>query len=146
MPEAGLSRRSFLQVSGGAGVGLLLSFPLSLRGAEWAPADSTVAELNAWIRVDPRGEVHFRISEVEMGQGVFTAIPMILADELEVPWERVHAIQAPLDARFGTQQTGGSRSIRQGFEDFRRVAASAREMLIRAAAARWEVPPEQCSA
>ena len=127
-------------------MGLLLSFPLSLRGAEWAPADSTVAELNAWIRVDPRGEVHFRISEVEMGQGVFTAIPMILADELEVPWERVHAIQAPADARFGTQQTGGSRSIRQGFEDFRRVAASAREMLIRAAAARWEVPPEQCSA
>ena len=96
--------------------------------------------------MDPGGDVYFRVSEVEMGQGVFTAIPMILAEELEIPWQRVHASQAPVDPRFGTQQTGGSRSIRQGYTEFRRVAASAREMLVRAAAQRWRVDPLQCSA
>ena len=147
MSDAELSRRSFLKVSGGAGLGLLLSFPLSpLRASASSETTATPAELNAWIRVDPGGDVYFRVSEVEMGQGVFTAIPMILAEELEIPWQRVHASQAPVDPRFGTQQTGGSRSIRQGYTEFRRVAASAREMLVRAAAQRWRVDPLQCSA
>jgi len=147
MPEASLSRRSFLKVSGGAGVGLLLSFPLPPGAARAsAQAAATPAEFNAWIRVDPKGFAHFRLSEVEMGQGVFTAIPMILAEELEIPWQRVHASHAPVDPRFGTQQTGGSRSIRQGYGEFRRAAAAAREMLIRAAAQRWGVDPLQCKA
>jgi isoquinoline 1-oxidoreductase beta subunit len=81
-----------------------------------------------------------------MGQGVYTSIPMVLAEELEVDWKHVRAEQAPADARFGRQQTGGSRSIRSGFDAFRRAGAAAREMLVEAARATWQVERAECHA
>ena len=86
-----------------------------------------------------------------MGQGVYTAMPMLVAEELEVEWQQVRAEMAPADAAynnrfFGIQGTGGSTSIRQGFDHLREAGASAREMLRQAAADRWGIPFERCVA
>ena len=109
-----VSRRTFIQVSGGAGAGLVLGF--SLVGCR-RPAVATGAldpgALNAWIRIGTDESVTFVISESEMGQGVHTALAMLLAEELEVDWSRVRTEHAPADrTRYGRQSTGGSTSIR----------------------------------
>ncbi|MCH2170610.1 xanthine dehydrogenase family protein molybdopterin-binding subunit [Myxococcota bacterium] len=144
-----LSRRRFLAVSGGGAAGLMLSFSLPLeslaREVEVAQSDEP-NELNAWVRVSEDGSVSFSVSEIEMGQGVFTAIPMILAEELEVDWESIQVEQASVDPRFGRQLTGGSQSIRHGFDSFRKAGAAAREMLIAAAAGQWGVEAKECRA
>ena len=116
MSDRGLSRREFLGVSGGVGVGLVLSFSLPGTGCAAKPAAAAAGELNAWIRIGTDDTVHFSVSKLEMGQGVFTSVPMVIAEELEVDWQRVKAHQAPADARFGRQSTGGSNSIRSGFD------------------------------
>src|SRR5438309_10988955 len=81
-----------------------------------------------------------------MGQGVKTAMPMIVAEELEADWTRVQVAQADADPAYGDQFTVGSRSVRSGFEPLRRAGAAAREMLIGAAALTWKVPREACRA
>ena len=145
MPDEGISRREFLTVSGGVGIGLVVSFTLPARGNAATPP--AAGEFSAWIRIGSDDSVYFSVSKMEMGQGVFTAIPMLLAEELEVPWEQVRAEQAPADARFGQrQQTGGSNSIRNGYEGFRRAGAAARSMLVAEAAERWGVPAAECRA
>ncbi len=147
MPERGLSRRHFLEVSGGVGVGLVLSFALpGGPAAARKTAPPGTQELNAWIRIGTDDTVEFFVSQLEMGQGVFTSVPMLIAEELEVDWQRVRAQQAPADDRFGRQRTGGSASIRRGFDEFRRVGAAAREMLIAAAGEAWSVPRSECRA
>jgi isoquinoline 1-oxidoreductase beta subunit len=145
MHDPRLSRRDFLVISGGASAGLVLCFALPAR-ARLAATAASDAELNAWIRIAPDGSVSFASSEIEMGQGVATSIPMILAEELEVPWESVSVHHAGVDERFGLMRTGGSQSIRQGFEDFRRAGAAAREMLIAAAMLEWNAPRDACRA
>ncbi len=146
MPERGLSRREFLEVSGGVGVGLVLSFTLPVRAGAEKIASPGTHELNAWIRIGVDDAVHFFVSQLEMGQGVLTSVSMILAEELEVDWQRVRAQQAPADERFGRQRTGGSASIRVGFDELRRVGAAAREMLVEAACEVWGVPQSACRA
>jgi isoquinoline 1-oxidoreductase beta subunit len=146
MSEASLSRREFLTVSGGLGAGLVLSFSLPGLGHAARPNAPGRHELSAWIRIGTDDVVHFSVSKLEMGQGVFTSIPMVLAEELEVDWKQVRAEQAPADARFGRQQTGGSMSIRTGFDALRKVGAAAREMLIEAGSARWQVARAECRA
>jgi isoquinoline 1-oxidoreductase beta subunit len=143
-----VSRRTFIQVSGGAGAGLVLG--LSLAGCR-KPAGATGAldpgALNAWIRIGTDESVTFVISESEMGQGVHTALAMLLAEELEVDWSRVRTEHAPADrTRYGRQSTGGSTSIRTNHERLRNAGASAREMLVAAGAARWDVPASECRA
>lgn len=143
-----VSRRTFIQVSGGAGAGLVLGF--SLVGCR-RPAVATGAldpgALNAWIRIGTDESVTFVISESEMGQGVHTALAMLLAEELEVDWSRVRTEHAPADrTRYGRQSTGGSTSIRTNHERLRNAGASAREMLVAAGAARWDVPASECRA
>jgi isoquinoline 1-oxidoreductase beta subunit len=143
-----VSRRTFIQVSGGAGAGLVLGF--SLLGCR-RPAVATGAldpgALNAWIRIGTDESVTFVISESEMGQGVHTALAMLLAEELEVDWSRVRTEHAPADrTRYGRQSTGGSTSIRTNHERLRVAGASAREMLVAAGAARWDVPASECRA
>ena len=143
-----VSRRTFIQVSGGAGAGLVLGF--SLVGCR-RPAAATAAlepgTLNAWIRIGTDESVTFVISEAEMGQGVHTALAMLLAEELEVDWSLVRTEHAPADrTMYGRQSTGGSTSIRTNHERLRNAGASAREMLVAAGAARWEVPASECRA
>jgi isoquinoline 1-oxidoreductase beta subunit len=143
MSGTSLTRRRFLEVSGGAGAGLVLAFhlPVARRlGAAAAPET-----LNAWIRIGTDGTTTFLISESEMGQGVLTSMSQLLAEELDVAWSDVRAQHAPADREaYGNQSTGGSTSVRTNFERLRAAGATARAMLVAAAAQAWGVPADQC--
>ena len=152
-----LSRRSFLSASAAAGGGLLLSFTLpapvgSALGAVLPPPPGSGFAPNAFIRIDRDGIVTLTMHKVEMGQGTYTAMPMLLAEELEVGLDQVRLEPAPADdARyaeplFGVQETGGSTSVRGNWEPLRRAGAAARTMLVTAAAQTWRVDPSACRA
>ncbi len=142
-----LTRRDFLEVSALSGAGLLLGFRLIPTIPAGATSPPVATELNAWVRIGGDDGVTLIVSEVEMGQGVLTALPMILAEELEVDWRQVRSEHAPADAaRYGQQSTGGSTSVRANYDRLRRVGAAAREMLVQAAAQRWNVAPSSCRA
>jgi isoquinoline 1-oxidoreductase beta subunit len=150
-----LSRRSFISVTAAAGGGLLLGFRLPGR-APSAPAPERDAAgtfaPNAFIRIDPDGRITLIMHKVEMGQGTYTSMPMLLAEELEVDLSQVQLEHAPPDdARyaepfFGVQETGGSTSVRGNWVPLRQAGATARTMLIAAAAATWKVDPSACEA
>ncbi len=147
MSGRGLTRRGFLEVTGGAGAGLVIAFHLPgvRRLAAAAPQEPVL--LNAWIRIGTDESVTFLVSESEMGQGVLTSMPMLLAEELSVDWSEVRAVHAPADREaYGRQSTGGSTSVRTNHERLRVAGAAAREMLIAAAAAAWGVPAAECRA
>lgn len=151
-PEAGWSRRGFLTASASATGGLLLALSFGCKDKQAAapapsapapsePAIATGPELNAWIRIDPDDTVTMRIAESEMGQGILTALAMILAEELDADWSKVRAEHAPADsARYGRQGTGGSSSVKQGWEPMKQAGAKARAMLLAAAADQLGVP------
>ncbi|MGX9146380.1 molybdopterin cofactor-binding domain-containing protein [Mesorhizobium sp. 128a] len=149
----GVSRRRFLQAGVAAGGGLLLALtlPLGKDGAEAADAGSFAP--NAFIRIESDGQIVLTMPQVEMGQGTYTSIPMLIAEELAVELKQVqleHAVPNeklygnPLLA--GVQATGGSTSIRAVWEPMRQAGAVARTMLVAAAAKRWNVDPASCTA
>ena len=151
-----ISRRAFLKKSlTGAGLTIALSMTPSgcrLIGPESLKRDSTTPfHLTAWIQVIPDETVRCILNKSEMGQGVYTSLPMIIADEMEADWKNIcfqaaPAAQAYVDPVFGMQLTGGSTSIRHMFEPLRKAAAAAREMLVSAAAKTWGVPVSECQA
>lgn len=144
-----LTRRAFLKCSATAGISLLLAFHLTrkLRAAEGiSGSDKASLSPNAWLEIGPKGDVKIWCGRSEMGQGVWTSLPMIVAEELGCDWSRVEVVQADLDAKYGDQLTGGSLSVRTSYGDLRRAGAAAREMLITAAAVEWGVPPAGCRA
>jgi isoquinoline 1-oxidoreductase beta subunit len=164
----GVSRRTFLKfgvsVGAAAGGGLLLGFSLpavsqdqksgkSVIGgdANDAPQNGVFAP-NAFIQIDTAGKVTLVIPKVEMGQGVYTSIPMLIAEELEVPLDTVTLDHAPPDEKLftdpllGGQLTGGSTSIRYAWEPMRRAGATARTLLVSAAAQQWQVDAASCHA
>src|SRR5271166_1015967 len=110
------------------------------------------AEVNAWIVIQPDDAVVIRVARSEMGQGITTALPMLVAEELECDWSKVRAEFPTADENlrrkraWGDMSTGGSRSIRGSQEYLRKAGAAAREMLIAAAAQQWKVPPAECQA
>ena len=115
------------------------------------PASATTHAFNPWVAIGDDGIVTVRIDRAEMGQGALTGIAMLVAEELEVDLAQVRTEFAPVDRAyanpmFGEQSTGGSTSIRSSYEPLRRAGASAREMLVAAAAAAWNVPLVECSA
>ena len=142
---SGTSRREFLKVSLAAGGGLLFTFPVG-RAMAQAPA-KYVLRPEAFVRIDPTGHVTLIIPQEEMGQGVYTSLAQLLADELDVGFDRVTAEAAgPSDTIYGSpmgggQGTGGSTSIRAFYTALRQVGASARAMMVQAAAAQWKVTP-----
>ena len=146
------SRRQFLQISVAAGGGLLVGFLLPGRSrAATAESASTTFRPNAFIRIAPNDEITLVVSMAEMGQGVLTSIPQLLAEELEADWRQVRIEQAPVDPvynnpLFKLQGTGGSTSVRAFWEPMRRAGAAAREMLITAAAETWGVDRSSCLA
>ena len=165
----GSNRRTFLKLglSVGAAVsgGLMLGFSLPAASQGAAPSGrsaiggdgdeapkSGVFEPNAFIQIDSNGKVTLVIPKVEMGQGIYTSIPMLIAEELEVPLDSVTIAHAPpneklfTDPLLGTQMTGGSTSIRYAWEPMRRAGATARALLISAAAQQWRVDPASCHA
>ena len=151
--QLALSRRRFLEVAGIAGGGLLVGCSLGgqrLFGASDAP--ETPIATNAWVAIDPRGQVTITCHRNEMGQDVHTTLTMVVAEELEVDPRSVRVVQAGADAEaytnslLGAQITGGSTSVRDAWDPLRRAGAGAREMLVAAAAARWGVEPSACRA
>lgn len=151
---ATMDRRSFLRSSALAGGGLVLGFylnPLSrLVGAEVvAPAaGGATGEFapNAFIRISADGAVTIFAHKPEIGQGIKTSLPMIVAEELEVDWHTVKVVSAPLDPAFGGQAAGGSSSTPSSYQNLRRAGATARALLIEAAAQTWGVPASECRA
>ncbi len=138
----GFGRRGFLKLAGGAGLGLALGFRLDPAGAS---ADSQTS-LNAFIRIAPDGSVTLLSKTPELGQGVRTSFPMILAEELDADWAQVKIETAPLNAKlYGTQNAGGSRSTYTSWTQLRRAGAAARAMLVAAAAESWNVPAGECT-
>lgn len=150
-----LTRRAFLVRSGLAGAGLLLGFHLPARrkfAAAPAVENDAPVEVNAWIEIHPDDTVLIRVARSEMGQGIFTALPMLVAEELECDWNRVRVEYASANENrrrgevYRSMSTGGSRSVRESQDYLRMAGAAAREMLVAAAAGRWEVPAEECRA
>jgi isoquinoline 1-oxidoreductase beta subunit len=146
-----LSRRSFLVTAAASGGGLVLGFRLPGDRRRARAADGP-PEVNAWIIIAPDDTVVIRVSRSEMGQGTFTALPMLIAEELECDWGKVkpeYASPAENLRRhrvWGDMSTNASRSVAASQQTLRQAGATAREMLVAAAAARWEVPARDCRA
>ncbi len=150
-----LTRRSFLCVSAAAAGGLLVSLYFDppataqegVQGAQAPPAK--IYPPDAFVHIRPDGQVFITVNRLEFGQGVHTALPMILADEMDADWSRVTAELAPAadvykDPLFGIQMVGGSGSIAHSFQQYRELGAKTRAMLVAAAADRWQVSSEAC--
>lgn len=142
-PVEVVSRRSFLQLTGlTAG-----AFVLGVRPrAAFAAAGDEGYRFHLFLSLDSSGTTTIVAHRTEMGQGIRTALPMVVADEMEADFDRVEVVQAPGDERYGNQNTDGSHSIRDFFEPMRTIGASARHMLVAAAAQTWGVPPSECEA
>lgn len=144
-------RRAFLVGSAVAGGGLVLGFWLwKSRRPRHAVAVGIDSEQrlrpNAWLRIAPDGMVTVMVAESEMGQGVLTSMAMIVAEELDVAWSQVRAEIAPSDPEYGFRVTGGSYSVRGSWDRLRQAGATARTMLVAAAADTWGVPVAECRA
>lgn len=149
--RAPLTRRQFLRVTGLAGGGLLLATYLepfgNALGMRAPSADAADADfvLNAFIRITPDGRVTIVGKNPEIGQGMKTMLPMLIAEELDVPWETVSVEQGPYDpARFENQFAGGSNATPTDWLPMRRVGAAARSILVGAAAQTWGVAESEC--
>jgi CO/xanthine dehydrogenase Mo-binding subunit len=137
-----LSRREFVTAGVAAGAGLVIGFYLPHKSGSHEESFSP----NAYLRITPDNKVTIVVVRSEMGQGVRTALPMILAEELEADWKQIEIEQAGASTLFGDQTTGGSASIRTTWDPMRKAGAAAREMLITAAAMTWNVPRSSCAA
>lgn len=147
-PANSLSRRGFLQGGAAAGGGLMLSLNLPLGKAE---AADTFAP-NAFVRIGSDGQIVLTMPYVEMGQGTYTSIPMLIAEELEVDLKQIRLEHAPPNEKLytnpllGVQATGNSNAMRGAWQPLRQAGATARTMLIAAAAKKWNVDPASCRA
>jgi isoquinoline 1-oxidoreductase subunit beta len=136
------SRREFIAAGVAAGGGLVVGFYLPHRMV----LNTTSFSPNAYLCITPDNKITIVVARSEMGQGVRTALPMILAEELEADWKQIEIEQAGASTLFGDQTTGGSASVRTSWDPMRRAGATAREMLISAAALTWDVPRSACKA
>jgi isoquinoline 1-oxidoreductase beta subunit len=147
-----ISRRNFLRASGMTGAVLSIGFyfPALAREAKIINAEDAAneeIELNAWIQINTSGKVTIYSHRAEMGQGVYQSIPQIIAEELEVNLDEVDIVFAKGDQKkYGSQVTGGSSSVRSSYKNLLNLGATAREMLITAAATKWSVPVSECYA
>jgi len=147
------SRRNFLTATSALGGGLLLGLGLPARGEvrDTSTTDAPFAP-NAFLRIDRAGKVTFVSPMIEMGEGTYTSLPMLIAEELEVDVDRIAIEHSPADDKvyvnplIGVQMTGASTAIRAMYVPLRRAGAAARVMLVTAAAQRWKVDPSSCRA
>ena len=149
-PRTEVTRREFLQTATVAGAGLVIGFHLPAGGRRGVSYPAPFAP-NAWLRIRPDESVLVIVDRSEMGQGVTTSLPMLLAEELEADWSKIKIESAPADKAyinpmFGMQGTGGSTSVRAAYTPLRKAGAAAREMLVTAAAETWGVDKSECRA
>ncbi|MEP6834567.1 MAG: molybdopterin cofactor-binding domain-containing protein, partial [Gemmatimonas sp.] len=156
-----VNRRAFLRVTGTVAGGMLIAFRLPegiaqtsrrigepLHGDDRANAAGVAAageSLNAFVEIAADGTVIIVAKNPEIGQGVKTALPMIIAEGLDVDWKQVRVVQGDLNAAYGDQFTGGSTAIWDNFTILREVGAVARSLIVHAAAERWSVPVAECA-
>jgi isoquinoline 1-oxidoreductase subunit beta len=145
-----ITRREFLEAAGVAGAGLVIGFHVPATGRGRVPSAAPFGP-NAWLRIGADESVVVVVDRSEMGQGVTTSLPMLLAEELEADWSKVRIEFAPADKAytnpmFGMQGTGGSTSVRAAYTPLRKAGAAAREMLLSAAADTWGVDKAECRA
>ncbi|HYR84245.1 MAG TPA: xanthine dehydrogenase family protein molybdopterin-binding subunit [Terriglobia bacterium] len=147
----GIPRREFLRVSIGASGGLLIGFclPGAVEASAAQNGSATSFMPNAFVRIGADERVTVIVNHSEMGQGVYTSLPMLLAEELDADWSKVGFESAPVDPKYnhpvyGMQMTGGSSSVWSAFEQFRQAGAAARAMLIAAAAQQWNMDAANC--
>src|SRR5207302_1568269 len=143
-----VSRRAFLETTAAAGAGLVIGFHLPA-GGRFAAAAAAPFAPTAWLRISPDNSVLIVVDRSEMGQGVTTALPMLIAEELDADWTKVKIESAPADKAytnpmFGMQGTGGSTSVRAAYTPLRKAGAAAREMLVAAACQTWGVDRVDC--
>jgi isoquinoline 1-oxidoreductase subunit beta len=150
--EPNFSRRTFLAAGAAAGGGLLLSVSLPALTHNAEAGGAMTFAPNAFVRIGRDGQVTLIMHKVEMGQGTYTSMPMLLAEELEVDLSQVRLEHAPpsdelyAEPLFGVQETGGSTSVRGNWEPLRRAGATARSLLVAAAAQAWKVDVNSCHA
>lgn len=146
-----LNRRQFLKSGAIAAGGLTLGFALpGCTPAATSDETATVSDVSAWLSIDTEGLITIRVPSSEMGQGVHTSLPMIIAEELDADWQLVRSETAPVTPGFvnpltGSRGTGGSSAVRRWWPTIAQAGASARDMLMRAAAAQWAVEPSELS-
>src|SRR5881296_1508719 len=145
-----VTRREFLQTASVVGAGLVIGFYLPPGRGRVTAATGPFAP-NAWLRIGTDDSVLVMVDRSEMGQGVATSLPMLLAEELEADWSKIKIEFAPADKAytnpmFGMQGTGGSTSVRAAFTPLRKAGAAARELLVAAAAQTWNVDKSECRA
>src|SRR3982751_2761618 len=139
-----ISRRDFLRVSGGLGIGLVVGFDAFAQGSGVATVDAT-----GFVRIAPDNTVTVMIKHLEMGQGPYTGLATLVAEELDADWAQMRAEGAPANndlyknLAFGIQGTGGSTAVANSYEQMRKAGATARAMLVAAAAESWKVPASQ---
>lgn len=149
-----LTRRQFIKSGATAAGGMMLSFHLPAFGkaVPYEPYTNDNPEINAWLVIDPDDTITIRVAQSEMGEGVFTSMPMIVAEELEADWRNVRAEYASAnrslkeDRVYQRMGTGGSGAVRRSREYLQQAGAEAREKLIKAAAEKWYVTPDECYA
>ncbi len=140
-------RRRFLKVGGVvAGSSLMIGFSWGCSNNQGGEQEQDVFSPNAWLRISPDESVTVIVAESEMGQGPYTLMPMMVAEELEVEWSQIQVERASVDPVYGYQMTGGSSSIRKGWKTLRQAGAIAREILVRAAAKKMGVAYDECLA
>jgi isoquinoline 1-oxidoreductase subunit beta len=148
--SADTTRRDFLKTGAMAGASLVIGFHLPAGVRQQAAASSKDAggdfEPNAFIEIQSNGDIYLTVARSEMGQGVRTSMAMILAEELDADWSRVKIKQADFDVKYGDMTTGGSASVRGSWDPLRKAGATARDMLLSAAAQTMSVPKEECGA
>ncbi|HUI39182.1 MAG TPA: xanthine dehydrogenase family protein molybdopterin-binding subunit [Candidatus Nitrosotalea sp.] len=148
---AAVSRRVFLKTSAATAGSLVIGLHFSTLAPSEAALAAPAAEFvpNAFVKVAADGAVSVIIGKAEMGQGVYTSLPMLIAEEMDADWKRVRCEFAPVDpaynhTAFGIQMTGGSTSVWSSYDQFRKAGAMARAMLVQAAADGWGVAPSTC--
>ena len=164
--NTGISRRRFVMTTAVVGGGMVVGFCLpgadvfagqlsdnTIGSEPWLPpTDTAGTEINAWLVIAPDDTVTIRVAQSEMGEGIFTSLPMIVAEELECDWTKVRAEYASANRSlreggvYRRMATNGSGAIRRSREYLQQAGASARERLIQAAANRWNVPAATCTA